>query len=201
MSIDHFLLIKTGVHILCCTWHYVICIIIRKKVIKLQYSKLSFGGGSCLFSATCWGWVTNILWHYEGVGHVFLRDWVFISSGPPLPPLYFLTSPLGILISKWGTNPSIVHQLIFLLTYYNSFKCPIQYLLSISPKKIAQNEKKRNLWFRLYSNPRSPEHGLSFSSNWTTRPRVATVNWMWNSRTFSRHFRTFSSKFKDLLYQ
>ena len=30
--------------------------------------------------------------HYEGVGHVFLRNRVFISSGPP--PLYFLTSPL-----------------------------------------------------------------------------------------------------------
>ena len=31
--------------------------------------------------------------------------------------------------------------------------------------------------------------------------RVATVNWMWNSRTFPRLFRTFSSKFKDLLVQ
>ena len=29
---------------------YAICIIIRKKVIKMKYSKLSFGGGSCLFS-------------------------------------------------------------------------------------------------------------------------------------------------------
>ena len=29
---------------------YAICIIIRKKVIKMKYSKLSFGDGSCLFS-------------------------------------------------------------------------------------------------------------------------------------------------------
>ena len=95
MSIDCFL-IKTGVHILCCTWgSYVICIIIRNKVIKMQYSKLSFGGGSCLFSATYWGWVTNILCHYEGGGgggrgYVFLRNWVFISP----TSLYLLTSPL-----------------------------------------------------------------------------------------------------------
>ena len=32
-------------------------------------------------------------YHYEGVGHVFMRNRVFISSGPH-SPLYFLTSPL-----------------------------------------------------------------------------------------------------------
>ena len=76
---------------------YAICIIIRKKVIKLQYSKLNFGDGSCLISATCWGWVTNILCHYEGVGHDFLKNWVFISSGPP-PPVYF-DQPLNLVCS------------------------------------------------------------------------------------------------------
>ena len=71
-----------------------ISIIIRKKVIKMQYSKLSFGGGSCLFSATCWGWVTNILCYYEGVGHVFFKElgFHFLRPNPP-PLLYFLTSP------------------------------------------------------------------------------------------------------------
>ena len=34
------------------------------------------------------GWVTNILCHYEGVGHVFLRNRVFISSGPAHPVLF-----------------------------------------------------------------------------------------------------------------
>ena len=92
-----FLLIKrkTGVHILCCTCT-LCCMHNYKetKMIKMQYWKLSFGGGSCLFSATWWGWVTNILCHYEGVGHLFLSNWVFIRP-PAHPTLYFLTSPLA----------------------------------------------------------------------------------------------------------
>ena len=62
-------------------------------------AKSSFGGGLYIFSATCWGWVTNILCHYEGVGHVFLSNWVFISSGPPHPPV-LIDQPLMSEIRK-----------------------------------------------------------------------------------------------------
>ena len=78
---------------------YAICIIIRKKVIKIQYSKMGLGGGSCLFSASCWGWVTNILWHYEGVSHVFYgTGFSFPPAHPPPPPVRF-DQPLGDSVS------------------------------------------------------------------------------------------------------
>ena len=65
---------------------------------KMQYSKLSNGVGSCLFLATCWGWVTKILCHYVGSW-----PWSYFFKEPgfhflrPNPTLYFLTSPLELL--------------------------------------------------------------------------------------------------------
>ena len=85
-----FLLIKICAHVLCCIWYSILQIYIKgKSDKKCSTQSWLMGVGHVFFSAQCRGWVTKILCHYEGVGHVFLRNRV---SFPPVhtpPPVLF----------------------------------------------------------------------------------------------------------------
>ena len=81
MSIDHFFFQLRSVH----TFHvehdtlYYRCK--GTKWSKMQYLKLSYGSGSCLFSATCWGWVTKFCGTKRQWVMFLLKNRGFISSG------------------------------------------------------------------------------------------------------------------------
>ena len=79
-----FLLIKTGAHIY--VVHDTLCYMHNYYKVKIE-----FWGWVMLIFSNFLGWVTNICAITRGWVMFFLRNWVFISSGPP--PCTFWPAP------------------------------------------------------------------------------------------------------------
>ena len=84
-----FLLMKIGVHVLCCIWYSKLQIYIKgKSGKKCSTRSWLMGVGHVFFSPMSGVGHRNFV-PLRGGGSCFLRNRVFITSGPPLPPCTF----------------------------------------------------------------------------------------------------------------